>query len=102
IQQSGIYLNGSLLPADSDPQQIRSGEKRPSLTGKLSPQKLNLAGTLPTTVCNNSVAVAIAIQSQLEGKNLKGQIALGSIPKAIEFTAVREAPVQPQQNSGSH
>ena len=102
IQQSGIYLNGSLLPANIDIQQAKSGEKRPFLSGKLTPQQLNLAGTLPTTVCNNRVAQAIAIQSQLEGKNLKGQIALGSIPKAIEFTAQREAPVQPQPTSGSH
>jgi len=102
IQQSGIYLNGSLLPADTDIQQAKSGEKRPFLNGKLTPQQLNLAGTLPTNVCNNRVAQAITIQSQLEGKNLKGQIALGSIPKAIEFTAQQEAPVQPQQTSGSH
>ncbi len=103
IQQSGIYFNGSLLPANTDAAKAKASQKRPTITGKMSNQKLSMAGIVPgSTLCNSQASQQIDIQSQVDGKTLKGQIALAGIPKAIEFTAQREAPVQPQPTSGSH
>jgi hypothetical protein len=116
IEQSGIYLNASLLPAQSNTQQPTSAKKKPSLTGQLSNQQLILAGTVPnSTLCNNPVSQAemsarpqanssssVKIQSRVEGENLEGQITLSGIPEAIGFTAQRETPVQPSENSSRH
>lgn len=123
IQQSGIYLNGFLLPAETTAEQARASEKNPSLTGQLSNQQLSLAGTVPSsTFCNaesarskdNSSSSAVnvlpevpsgscvdcvSIQSRVEGENLEGKITLSGIPEAIGFTAQPEAPVQPSENS---
>ena len=100
IQQSGIYLNGSLLPASVDAQQASSSEKRPSLTGKISNQQLTLAGTVPnSTFCNNQPQ-QVSIQSLLHKENLAGKLTLNTIPQSIAFTAQRLAPAQ--EKSSSH
>ena len=105
IQQSGIYLNGFLLPSGIDTQTKR--QEKPSLTGQLNNQQLNLAGTVPSSVlCNNlprnNPSSSFSIQSQLEGKNLAGKMTLSGISEAIEFTAQPEAPIQPAEKSNSH
>ena len=105
IQQSGLYLNGFLLPPDNDTQ-IKQQEK-PSLTGQLSNQQLSLAGKVPSSIlCNNrprnNLFSSLNIQSQLEGKNLVGKMTLSGISEAIEFTAQREASIQPAEKSDSH
>ena len=113
IEQSGIYLNGFILAADTDAQ--TTGEEKPSLTGQLSNQQLSLAGTLAiSNLCTNPVSQpeatnrlknipssSVKIQSQVEGENLEGTITLSGISKAIGFTAQRE-PVQPSEKSSSH
>lgn len=99
IQQSGIYLNASLLPANVNAQQVRSSEKSPSLTGKISNQQLSLAGTVPnSTFCNNQPQ-QVNIQSLLQGENLTGKLTLNTIPQQIAFTAQRLAPTQEQSSS---
>lgn len=111
IQQSGIYLNGSLLPANVNEQQARSGEKSPSLTGKISNQQITLAGKI-TKLCNPQGATPleeVTIQSQVHKESLKGQLileskqpyspAFGFIPEQIAFTAQRLAPAQEQSSS---
>ena len=116
IEQSGIYLNGSLLPAKTDAQRAKAGSEKPSLTGQLSNQQLSLTGTVPSsTLCTNPVSQAetsapsqdnsfssVTIQSRVEGKNLEGKMTVSGIPEAIEFTAQLEAPAQPSENSSSH
>ena len=100
IQQSGIYLNGSLLPANVNAQQARSGEKSPSLTGNISNQQLTLAGTVPKSIiCNNQPQ--LSIQSLLQGNNLVGKLILNT-SQEFKFTAQRLAPVSENQSSTSH
>ena len=114
IQQSGVYLNASLLPAAEKAQQPTAAEEKLSLTGDLSNQEFSLAGTVPSsTVCNHSVSPetsdrpqdnpsrSVKIQSRVDGETLKGQMNVSGIPEAIEFTAQKEAPVQ-QSESSSH
>ncbi len=112
IQQSGIYLNGSLLPAQTNAEPT-SAEKKTTLTGQISNQQLSLVGTVPTsTVCNNisqaevsnrpkdNSPSSITIQSRLQGeKTLEGQMTISDMPKVIGFTAQREAPAQPSKSS---
>lgn len=107
IQQSGIYLNGSLLPAQTNAQQPTSAEEKSSMTGQLINQQLSLSGTVPrSTFCikavpqaNDNSSSSVRIQSRVEGKNLEGKITLNGIPEAIGFTAQRESPAQESENS---
>jgi hypothetical protein len=114
IQQSGIYLNGSLLPAQNNAPQPTSAEKKTTLTGQMRNQQLSLVGTVPTsTLCNNisqaegsnrtkdNSPSSVKIQSRVqpEEKTLEGQIIMSGIPKVIRFTAQRETPAQPSKSS---
>jgi hypothetical protein len=94
IQQSGIYLFASLLPGDTNAKLVAIAEERPSLTGKLSNQKVSLSGTVPALP---NCGEAIKIQGTIEEKTLTGQMALGSIPDAAAFTAQRQQPATPTQ-----
>jgi len=93
IQQSGIYLNGSLLLAESSPREARAGEKRPTLTGKLSDRALQLAGNVPlAAICHRPVAAvvnAIAISSQIQPEGMVGKLSLGTTAREIAFSAKR-------------
>lgn len=106
IQQSGIYLNGSLLTVENDAQQTKNAQNRPSLTGKLINQQLQLSGNVPiSSICKQpvgSTALAIAISSQLQGDNLTGKLTLNQTSREIQFTAKRQKPTQPTGNSDSH
>lgn len=112
IQQSGIYLNGSLLPASIDAQQLTTAEQKPSLTGVMSNNQISLAGRVPSLVlCNNTVAAQtsdrlqnnfVKIQSQVQGETLAGKMSVSGIPELIGFTAEKEAIAQPSNQSSSH
>jgi len=101
IKQSGIYLNGSLLPAQKNLQLETLAEEKPSLHGKLNSPALSLSGPIPwVSSCNNAASPAdtsgkplsVKIQGNVNGKTLTGQIALSSMPMVGEFTAERESP----------
>lgn len=111
IQQSGIYVNGSLLPAPTA-EQPTSAEESPSLTGQVSNQQLILAGKVPSSIFHNNISEAVAsnrpkdnfsvkIQSRVQGETLEGQITVSGISEVIGFTAQRD-PAQPSQSSSSH
>ncbi|NHC34646.1 hypothetical protein [Scytonema millei] len=93
IQQSGIYLNGSLLLAESSSHKARVGEKRPTLTGKLSDRTLQFTGNVPlATICRRPVAAvvnAIAISSQIQPEKIAGKLSIGETAREIAFTAKR-------------
>lgn len=100
IKQSGIYLNGSLLPAKSNPQLEKIAEEKPSLTGQLNYPQLNLSGSIPlVSSCNRSSNPDwVQIRGVVNGETLVGQIALNSTPMAVEFTAEHEKLVEQQEN----
>ena len=115
IQQSGSYLSASLLPINTNGKQATAASKKPSITGQLSNQQLNLSGADKVKICNNAVSQTeitgrsndnqpsqVNIQGRVEGKTLQGQIKLSSISQPIEFTAQRESPAQPSEKSTSH
>ncbi|MBW4682004.1 MAG: hypothetical protein KME19_18075 [Microcoleus vaginatus WJT46-NPBG5] len=103
LNQSGIYLNGFLSPADRQTQSAEIAEEKPSLEGKFEQKKLNLLGVVgQSKLCKELDNKApstqfVKITGEIEGEKLKGQMRLSSTPKPIEFTAKREAPVKRQE-----
>ena len=91
LQQSGVYLNGSLLLAETNSRKTRVGEKRPTLTGKLNDRVLQLNGNVPlSAICHRPVGSAvnaIAISSQIQANKLVGKLNLGKTAREIAFTA---------------
>lgn len=102
IQQSGIYLFGSVTHANMSEQQKKATEETLSLVGQLKNQHLSLSGPVQWLVsCNHSGTAETAKSSSLvktegkfDGETLTGQITLGSPPGTAEFSAEREVPVQ--------
>ena len=106
IQQSGIYLVGTLNPESIDVKSSLKNEQKPSLNGRFINQQLSLEGTVPELKnCNNSIrevkdkstSNGVKIQGLLQGETLIGQIILNSTP-AVEFSATREPVVEESRN----
>ncbi|MFH7025171.1 MAG: hypothetical protein ACHBN1_07155 [Heteroscytonema crispum UTEX LB 1556] len=97
IQQSGIYLNGSLVPETANTENSKTNEPKPTLTGLLKNQQLNLTGQVPKSVlCQNAASQtptnsqdSVTTQIQLANKqSFTGQITVNGTSKALFFTAV--------------
>jgi hypothetical protein len=100
IQQSGIYLNGALLTANKTAKSKLNAVKKPSIAGKLNKQNLFMSGAIPQlNSCQNQ---SLTIQGQIEKTTLKGEIIISSVPKAVKFTAKKEASAQSEKPSESH
>ncbi|MCX7595100.1 MAG: hypothetical protein N2235_15345 [Fischerella sp.] len=119
IQQSGIYLNGLLLPANVNAGKTSTATENLNLTGTYKNQKLNLSGRIPSFLlaCNivdlqtqvrnrfqkNSDQKFISLQMQLINKQeFTGQITVNGIPKIIAFTAVPQKTQKQSENSKSY
>ncbi|WP_392533010.1 hypothetical protein [Nostoc sp. C117] len=105
IQQSGIYLNASVLPANAN----ADIDEKHSLTGLLTNQQLNLSGKIDRSIlCNiphsqNDPLNSITIQIQLVDRgNTTGQLTVNSIPQTLKLTAVPEKVEEKSQKSNSH
>jgi hypothetical protein len=105
IQQSGIFLNASLLPLNNNV----NTEKQLPLKGILKNQQLDLAGNIDTaTLCQiparqNISVQTIAIQmSQLNQDNIPGQLKINNIPTTLEFTALPQVENQKSDSKNSH
>lgn len=70
IQQSGIYLTGSLLPADGNETRLRAALERPALNGRWDDRQLTLTGTTDAALnCPGNLEIVGAIvQNRLTGK----------------------------------
>lgn len=94
LQQSGIYLNASIITDKQNTNKTR--EPRPTFSGKLTGRSLNLSGTVPTDICPQSSQLQIdatAIDSvTLRDRQqlLQGKLVLAnrniSRPASVEFT----------------
>ncbi|UKO98915.1 hypothetical protein [Nostoc sp. UHCC 0870] len=100
IQQSGIYLNASLLPVQANAET----QKQYSLKGILNNQQLNLAGEVnETLLCNLAPPHTLQAQMQLEeGGRLQGKIIISTIAQNLEFNATPEAAQAEPKNSNNH
>jgi hypothetical protein len=105
ILQSGVYLNGSLQPANRSAESGVKVEEKPALSGRWDKGNLTLAGSVSTpALCSEPVSTAgaasgeqVLIQGKIEGETLQGQITLESRRESFEFSAEREAPVDKQE-----
>ncbi|MBX9255093.1 hypothetical protein H1Q63_14285 [Desmonostoc muscorum CCALA 125] len=105
IQQSGIYLNASILPANAND----DIDEKHSLTGILKNQQLNLSGKINRSIlCNipdsqNDPLNSVTIQMQLaERGSIPGQLTLNGIPQTLKFTAVPEKIEEKSHKSNNH
>jgi hypothetical protein len=88
VQQSGIYLTGSLLSSDLPATAIEASKNRPALTGTWNNQQLQLSGALnQRSECQDQ----IQIEGTIDRETLNGTIRLSSVPETVKFTAKREA-----------
>lgn len=89
LQQSGVYLSGSLLPDDADDLTLRIAQDHPFLTGTWHNHHLDLSGTLPyLDTCQGKVH----IQGDVKADQLSGTISLDAVPQAVSVTAPRQVP----------
>lgn len=100
IKQSGSYLFASLLPANANAQTVTAAAQKPSLSGQLGNQQLDLEGSLPQLKnCHSSAAPStVKIQGTVDKDILTGQITLSSNPTATKFTAKQEPPEEKPEN----
>jgi hypothetical protein len=91
IEQSGIYLNASVLSATDN----GDTDKKHSLAGIFKNQQLNLSGKVGRSIlCNiprpqNDPLNSVTIQMQPVDKgNMRGQLTVKGIPQTLKFTAV--------------
>jgi len=108
IQQSGIYLNGSLLAFSKNvemPNSVSTSETivqpKPSLVGRWKNQELTLSGLVTNlSSCNNKVN--LSIQANVNQETMNGQMTLNSTTKPVKFTAQRESNYQQKEKQASH
>ncbi|MCL1467236.1 hypothetical protein, partial [Argonema galeatum] len=106
IQQSGIYLNGSLLAVSKNVEMPNSASEtiihqKPFLVGRWKNQQLTLSGSVnKLSSCNNKVN--LSIQANINQETLNGEMTLNSTPQPIKFTAQRESNEQQQKKQVSH
>jgi hypothetical protein len=105
IQQSGIYLNASLLALTNN----IDTQQQPALTGTLNHQQLELSGNIDSSVfCttstynNNQTQPTTILISQLNKDQITGQIKIKNIPTTLEFTALPQTDQNPTSKSDSH
>ncbi|MFN6572721.1 hypothetical protein [Dendronalium sp. ChiSLP03b] len=105
IQQSGIYLNASLLPANAN----ADTEEQHSLTGIFKNQQSSLSGKVDRYIlCHISDTQGdrnklVTIQMQLVDRGkITGQLTVNGIPQTIGLTAMLQEAQEESQKSKSH
>ncbi len=109
VQQSGIYINASLLQVNKNTVISTTNQNKYSLSGLLNNQQLNLSGKInrsnlcKTTPSQNSSVYSATMQMQLQDKNnVTGKLIINSIPQTLEFTAVAQTSKEESQKLKSH
>ena len=95
IEQSGVYLRGSLRSGIGEGESEKTEEK-PPLAGKWENQGLSLSGAVPNLPnCSGSPVTGknsfVKLRGIVEKDRLKGKISLRDRAAASDFTAVRES-----------
>jgi len=89
LWQSGVYLNGAMIPADAHSEAIQAVAKRPPLQGDWRDGNLSLGGALANLEgCQGKVIV----EGTIQGSTLTGTLSLTDPAAAMTFSANREKP----------
>jgi hypothetical protein len=105
IQQSGIYLNASLLPTNTN----ADIEQKLPLSGILKNNQFSLSGKIDQSIlCNNPNSqkdpinsVTIQIPAVDKG-SISGQLTVQDIPQTLGFTAVPQTDKEASPKSNNH
>lgn len=109
IQQSGIFLNASLLSTPTNKEISTRREKNPSLSGKFNNNYFSLSGRVDgTSLCNIIPKISSNQAPQNNGLNslnpltlqanvvqqggFSGQMTFKGVPKSIQFNAIPQKP----------
>ncbi|WP_310426893.1 hypothetical protein [Chamaesiphon sp. VAR_48_metabat_135_sub] len=97
LQQSGIYLNASLI--NNPKETISDRDIRPTLSGKLRDRQLELIGLLPTAICPQSLQLQIVGSlvepaKQLEGKLWFGNQDIDALGERLSQQQIQPSPVE--------
>jgi hypothetical protein len=87
IDQSGVYLKGSLSEEHDSAKAATSSEEKPSLTGQWQGGKFSLSGLVPHTACPSDTKIEIT--GSMSQSALSGQLSFNS-GSPIQFTAQRQ------------
>lgn len=94
LQQSGIYLTGSLLLTDAPKQTVEMAAERPSLTGKWDGLQIKMDGSLAYIPgCQEQVT----LQGRIAQEALNGTLRFSSTPTTVEVVAPRQAQQETSQ-----
>ncbi|MBD2200381.1 MULTISPECIES: hypothetical protein [Calothrix] len=109
MQQSGIYLNASFLPANPEAESSNSNPTHNHLSGIFSNQELNLSGRIDKSVfCQisnpkDNYVHSVKMQMQLINQgNFIGQFSLSGSTRVFKFTAVPDKTQVKSQQSKKH
>ncbi len=94
IEQSGIYLSGSLLNADETDKTLTASKKQSSLTGMFDREQLTLSG-VPSHLdaCLKTAQIPeVLVQGAVTEGTITGKIRLGSGSASVNFVGKRETP----------
>lgn len=97
VEQSGVFLTGSLVAVNATETVARIAEERPSLTGRWDNQTMVLQGKTPYLP---NCAVPISLEGNFDGKALQGKIRLNPSSGDFPFTAARAVPQETQPEGG--
>ncbi len=88
VKQSGVYLTGALIAANTSEKATKAIEQHPPLTGQWNTNQLSLTGSLTHLKgCDGTIAINGALN---QDNKLDGTLSLNSAAKP--FTAQREKP----------
>lgn len=91
ILQSGIYLNGAIVPTTKDDSAPSPRRQKPTLMGRFQNGELSLSGTLPElSACASSPERELNIEGRVVKDILQGQIQLNG--QTIPFQSRRQKP----------
>ncbi|MBW4624392.1 MAG: hypothetical protein KME49_02450 [Brasilonema octagenarum HA4186-MV1] len=108
VQQSGMYLNGFMVPVNST-KHSKKPEKS-SLTGKLQKKQLSLSGAVSSDIICNTLSsqkqrnlLPVKLQIELVDKgDLIGKINVSDNSKTIGLTAIPQKTKEKSEEPKSH
>lgn len=91
VLQSGIYLNGAIVPNQNEAAQPSPRKEKPTLMGRFQDGEVSLSGSLPQLPhCATPVPHPLKIKGRVAKDILQGQIQLNG--QSIPFQSQRQKP----------
>lgn len=95
IQQSGVFLTGSLLPVEADKNMLTRATERPALSGRWDSQNLTLQGNVegcPAPISLQSTVQGNVQKGRIDQATLNGTLSFATAAQPVSFIAKQEPP----------